>query len=291
MARGKWEQTIRHVAAAARILAPDWPMTVRQVFYCLYGEGFIENSDRDYQRVSRILTTAREEGEIPFERIVDRSRPTYTPNVFDDCKDYLQVASNGYRKDYWRLQPIRLEIWSEKDTVMSTIEELTNELGIVVRVGRGYNSASAAHTIATDFRLISKPKVVLFLGDHDPSGWDIQRSIASRVKEYGGGPFEFKRVAILVGDIKRYHLPPKKIKEGDTRKHAFRARYGEDAPTVELDALPIKVLRNRLRKEIKNRMDKKLWQRAIDVEKVEQDSIRSLISRWPGIQQEMADGR
>ncbi len=35
MARGKWEQTVRHVTAAARILAPDWPMTVRQVFYCL----------------------------------------------------------------------------------------------------------------------------------------------------------------------------------------------------------------------------------------------------------------
>ncbi len=281
MAKGKWKRTLVLVAAAKRILEPDWPMTVRQVFYCLYAAGFIENTDRDYKRVSRILTNAREEGDIPFKWIVDRSRPTYAPNVFNDCEDYLQVASIGYRKDYWRLQPVHVEIWSEKDTVIGAIQELADELGVIVRVGRGYNSSTAAYAIAIAFQGIQKAKTVLFLGDHDPSGWDIQRDICSRVQRYGSGPFEFKRIAVLLGDIKRYHLPPKKIKETDTRKHAFRARYGQDASTVELDALPIRVLRNRLRKEIENKMDEKLWQQAIAVERVEQASIRTLIENWP----------
>ena len=43
MARGKWKRTLVHVAAAKQILEPDWPMTVRQLHYCLFSLGFIEN--------------------------------------------------------------------------------------------------------------------------------------------------------------------------------------------------------------------------------------------------------
>jgi len=54
-------------------------MTIRQLFYRLVSIEAIENSRNDYQRVSSIMTKARNDGRIAFDAIVDRSRSEYMP--------------------------------------------------------------------------------------------------------------------------------------------------------------------------------------------------------------------
>lgn len=51
----------------------------------------------------------------------------------------------------------------------------------------------------------------------------------------------------------RYNLPPDFTKATDTRRAAFVAKYGDVA--VELDALPVDVLRARIVEEVEERMD------------------------------------
>jgi len=68
------------------------------------------------------------------------------------------------------MQPGHCEIWTEKDAIIGSIQDVTNELGVTVRVCRGFLSTTKAHEIAEHFDAISKSITIFYLGDHDPSG-------------------------------------------------------------------------------------------------------------------------
>jgi hypothetical protein len=281
MASGQWETTRRLVEAAKEVLAEEQPMTLRQLFYRLVSTEMVENTRADYQRLSRVMTKGREDGQIPFEWMVDRSRPTYEPNVFENPQQYLDVVKRSYRRNYWQGQPLHVEIWTEKDAIIGSIEEVTDELGVTVQVGRGFNSATRANDIAQLFASIGKSKMVFYLGDHDPSGRCIEAEAYERIKRYGSGPFQVKRLAVHAGDIKRYKLPPLRVKDTDSRAAAYRERYGDRC--VELDALPPAELRRRIRRAVESVMDIEAWNRAVEVEKVEHACISDIVSTWPTV--------
>ena len=252
-------------------------MTVRQLFYRLVSIGEVENTHGHYQRVSRVMTKARDDGRCDFDRIVDRSRPTYAPNVFEDLAGYAYTIKRAYRKDYWAMQPYHVELWVEKDAIIGSIEELTDELGITVRVGRGFVSTTKVHEIAQIFARIPKPKWVFYLGDFDGDGVFMEHDQKSRILAYGSGPFEMRRLAIFGDDIKRFNLPPLRVKDGP-RSEWFQEHHGDEC--VELDALPPTELRRRVRKAVDGVMDREQWERAVRVEEVEIASIQSAVEQW-----------
>lgn len=67
-------KTLKLIEVAKNILAEDYPMTVRQVFYQLISRQAIKNNRGQYQAVSNALVDARREGVIPWEWIEDRLR-------------------------------------------------------------------------------------------------------------------------------------------------------------------------------------------------------------------------
>lgn len=95
MAKAETNRTRRLIDAAVRILAEESRMTIRQLFYRLVSAEHIENTRADYQKVSRVMTGARGDGRCHYEWIVDRSRPEYSPNVFEDATDYADVVRCG----------------------------------------------------------------------------------------------------------------------------------------------------------------------------------------------------
>src|SRR5262249_2269963 len=52
----------------------------------------------------------------------------------------------------------------------------------------------------------SKPVIVLYFGDFDPSGEDMVRSLRERLGELYSYP-EIIKCALTLDDIRRYHLP------------------------------------------------------------------------------------
>ena len=182
MARSEWLGTTRLIERALGVLAQEWPMTIRQLFYRLVSAADIGNPLPDYKRVSRLMTKGREDGRCPFEWIVDRSRPEYVPQVWAHPQGYAETVTRAYRKDYWTTQPVHVEVWVEKDAIIGSIEGVTDELGVTVRVSRGFVSMTKIREIAALFDKIAKPKVVFYLGDHDPSGRDIARDLRERVQ-------------------------------------------------------------------------------------------------------------
>jgi 5S rRNA maturation endonuclease (ribonuclease M5) len=282
MARGEWEQTTQFIRTASEILEAEHPMTVRQLFYRLVSAGVLKNSDKHYHYVSRMMTKARLDGRIEFDWIVDRSRPEYEASVWKDVTAYGKAIKNSYRKDYWELQPCYAEIWCEKDAVIGSIQDVTNDYGVRVVVGRGFQSTTRVQEIAE--RLASKQDKeihVFYLGDHDPSGVDIQRDLRERVwsalLDLDACPsLEIERLAIHASDIQDFNLPPLLVKDSDSRAAEFTAKHGPNC--VELDALPPSELRRRIAEAVEGILDKEGWDRAVRIEGVELASIRDFVA-------------
>ena len=85
------------------------------------------------------------------------------------------------------------------------------------------------------------------------------------------------RCAIFREDIERYNLPPDFTKTTDTRRAKFVARHGDMA--VELDALPLAVLMERIETEIRARMDLKALQRTLRRTERDRRRIASLLGK------------
>jgi hypothetical protein len=232
MAKAEWAKTSGLIAAAVAILRREYPMTIRQLFYRMVSVGVIETNRGCYQMVSRFMTTARKDGRCPYQYITDRSRPEYVPNVFTDAPGYAEAVKRSYRKDYWASQPNHVEVWTEKDAIIGCIEPLTSKLGITVRVGRGFSSTTKKHEISCLFQQIGRNKniFVLYLGDHDPSGIAIEENLRESIN----AGFEMERLAIHHSDIRRFNLPPLRVKETDSASEGFVTYHGSEC--VELDA-------------------------------------------------------
>ncbi len=286
MSQREWRETSEAINQMLAILEVEHPMTVRQLFYRLVSAGAITNSLGEYRRVSRLITMARRDDRCPYEYLVDRSRPTYAPNVFEDCAAYVSAVSHSYRKDHWELQPRHVEVWCEKDAVIGSIEDTTNKLGITVRVARGFMSATRVNDIAEDLEFIGKPTTILYIGDHDPSGRCIEQAacdaVLARYAEISSKelPFEMVRLAIHREDIQKFHLPPLRVKDADPRAEVYRRKFG--SACVELDALPPSELRRRIEEAVVALRDGQAWEKSAHIEQVEINSIVSFAEKMRG---------
>ncbi len=125
---------------------------------------------------------------------------------------------------------------------------------------------NAAHR----FGASGKPVVVLYFGDFDPSGEDMVRSLGERLTALGSEP-EIVKCALTLDDIKRYRLPTDFTKRTDTRRAAFVSKFGD--VSVEFDALPLAVLRDRIIEELETRIDMRALHRVQRRERKERQRL------------------
>jgi hypothetical protein len=247
----KRAKTVELIGLAKAILAAENPMTVRQVYYQLVSRQVIKNNRGQYQAVSNALVDARREGVIPWEWIEDRLRRPRSVSLWTDLAAFAETCRRAYRRDVWATQPGYLEVWLEKDALSGIFEDVLAPYGVTLNVGRGYDGWDSIHNAAVRFD--DNPDIsILYFGDFDPSGEDMSRSLRDRLASLGCHP-EIIKCALTREDIERYNLPPDFAKKTDTRAAAFIAAHGDIS--VELDALPMNALRERLIHEVENRMD------------------------------------
>lgn len=282
--RGKARKTVEQIEAMHRILEEIQPASVRAVCYRLFVEGYIRDmSKAETAKVSRNLVTAREEGTIPWEWVVDENRQPERSNSWDAPADVIRAAVNGYRKDYWQMQPRWIEVWSEKGTIRGTLAPVLEEYGVTLRVMHGYTSATALHDVAEETQENEKPLTVLYVGDWDPSGLNMSEcDIPARMKRYEGAA-DIHRVALRRDDVEGGNLPSFEVasKSKDTRHKWFVENYGERC--WELDALPPPTLRERVEDEILRYLDGHAWEQALRVEQAEVASMKEVMGEWQRI--------
>ena len=91
----------------------------------------------------------------------------------------LESAARSYRLDRWEGQASHVEVWCEKDALSSVIEPVCERYHVRFMANRGYSSSTAMYDAAqrfSDAASRGKRPVVIYLGDHDPSGIDMSRA-------------------------------------------------------------------------------------------------------------------
>ena len=69
-------------------------------------------------------------------------------------------------------------------------------------------------------------RIIIHLGDHDPSGIDMTRDIQERLNMFGADVY-VKRVALTMNQIDQYNPPPNPAKLSDSRCHAYMEQFGD----------------------------------------------------------------
>ena len=263
------------VDAAHLALMQYRPQTVRQIFYHLVTTHLIANTTGRYKAVCNALVGARQDGSIPWHWIEDRLRRPRNVPMWHDVSHYARSCRAWYRRDVWLNQPRLVEVWLEKDALSGIFQHILRPFGVTLNVGRGYDGWSSIHEAAARYARRPDPTTILYFGDFDPSGRDMVRSLEERIGFFGTSP-NLSIEAVLKSDIQDYDLPPDFTKPTDSRRAAFVAEHGDIS--VELDALPIQVLRDRIRESVEANIDLVALEQCRETERYDQQAIDDLLS-------------
>jgi hypothetical protein len=252
---------------------------VRAVCYRLFVAGLIPNMGKSATNgVSRMLTQARESGEIAWSWIVDESRAAERGARWSNPDEIINAAVRGYRRDQWQDQPVRVEVWSEKGTVRGTLGPVLDRYGITFRVMHGYASATVVNDIARMSTKSEKPLIALYVGDWDPSGKHMSDvDLPRRLDQYGAA-LDLQRVALKEHDLVGLPSFDPESKSKDPRHRWFTEYVGTRC--YELDAMPPPELRARIEAEIRPLIDMNVWNRALEIERVEVESMKDFHKSW-----------
>ena len=257
------------------------PLTVRQVFYQLAAKDvLVPLSQAGYRKAQLLCLKVREEGIIPWEHFADRTRRRIQPSQWANLEDFGETVRGAYRKDLWISQPDHVEVWLEKQALEGFFKVALDPYGVSLYVIRGYGSATFIHEAAETLAGISKPKFLYYFGDHDASGVDLERDLIARLRRFGadGDDVTFRRVAVHLSDVATYGLRPFGAKASDVRTAGYRRTHGD--VTIELDALPPDVIRQRLEQCVESHIDASEWNAMRGVEATEKETVRKVFGNF-----------
>lgn len=127
----------------------------------------------------------------------------------------------------------------EKNGIVEQLRSWFGHHGFPIPALGGYSSQSYVADVIADVTYQERPAVLIYAGDFDASGEDIDRDFLARTACIS----RVVRVALTSEQVDAYGLPPQPGKETDTRAASFVARHGR-LVHVELDALPPDTLRS-----------------------------------------------
>lgn len=245
-------------------------VTVRQAFYALTVRGVVPKTEAGYRQVQRQILLMRREGLLPWGFIADSTRWQRKPDSYDDVDDALMEVARTYRRNLWRSQEIRVEVWLEKDALASVVMEATRPWDVALMVSRGQASDTFCYSAAQAAREVSEHGVtthIFALYDADRSGRVAAEKIREKLHTYSGGvPIEFGLLAVTDVQIVEWDLPTRPAKEN------------ADEIAVELDAIPPDRLVSLVEQAIEGLVDPDAWAKEKIVEQSERKILEQIIA-------------
>ena len=264
-------------AVTTELLGANQPDTVRGTMYLAVSSGLLpDTGSSSYNRVQGLLKRLRNNGVIPFEWVVDNIRQTVKPSSWSGLEDFAVTVREAYRKNFWAELPDYPQIIVEKDSVAGRIAQVTEEYDVALHPLRGYSSITFAHAIAEDWKRSGKNIYAYYIGDYDPSGMDLERSVRETITRYADGvTFHWKRLAVLAEHFGEFDIIPLAPKKRDTRYKKFIAAHGEKC--AEVEAVPANVLRQLVREAIESHIPQQEWARLKALENLERHTWHELM--------------
>jgi len=248
--------------------AQGYSLTLRQLYYQLVSRNLIANTQKEYANLGNLLTKGRMMGLVDWDAIEDRGRVPRIPYYTNGVSDALFDTANQYRLDRQANQDVYVEVWSEKDALSGILNQITEYYHVRLMVNKGYSSCTAMYDAAKRFQ--GKNGLILYLGDHDPSGEDMVRDIKNRLGEFRVN-VEVRKIALTTEQVRNYNPPANYAKVTDSRYKSYMEKYGSNC--WEVDALPPNVLNDLLHSEIQAIIDMDKFEERIALEKEEKDEL------------------
>jgi hypothetical protein len=234
----------------------DTGVTLRQLFYRLVADGTLPNTRKFYQRLSEMTAKARRAGTFP--ELLDRTSRIERWSSFDGPGDAMDhVMRYLYRRDRTAGQQWTVYLGVEKASLSEQLDAWFGDpLGVPILALGGYASQTLADEVRRDIARQRRPAVLIYAGDMDPTGIDVDRDFEQRVDSFD----KVIRVALTAVQVAEYALPhnPDPAVEAklerDPRAKRFQERHGS-LVQYEVDALPPETLRNLYRTAVEQFWD------------------------------------
>lgn len=255
-------------------------LTLRQLYYQHVARDLIENSQASYNRLGNLISDARLAGLISWDAIEDRTRNLMGLSTYNTPQGMIRskLRPSDYRTDLWADQPMRPEVWVEKDALSDVVGQMCNRLRVDFFACRGYVSQSEqwrAGQRLKDYVLRGQTPIIFHLGDHDPSGIDMTRDNAERLSLFAGVPIQVVRLALNRSQVDQYNPPPNPAKVTDSRFEAYQREHGDES--WELDALDPAVIQDLIESAVLRLRDKRLWDEALSREARDRQELTDIL--------------
>jgi hypothetical protein len=116
--------------------------------------------------------------------------------------------------------------------------------------------------------------MVIYLGDHDPSGIDMTRDVRERLELFARSRVKVSRLALNMDQVEEYNPPENPAKIEDSRCAQYIQLYGESS--WELDALEPRVLARLVTDAVEEVRDDDLWGKAV----AREDEMRATLKKY-----------
>jgi hypothetical protein len=259
-------------------------LTLRQLFYQFVARALIANLQNEYKRLGRIVSDGRRAGLIDWASIEDRTRNLSIWRSYQNPEDAVRELAEGYIENPWRRQPAYIEVWIEKEALIGVIEPVCARWRLPSFPARGNGSDSELYRAAKRFAdalLAGRRPLVLYLGDHDPTGLDATRDVRERLSMFTRADIEVRRVALNIDQVQAYGPPPNPAKDTDSRYAAYVREFGPDC--WELDALDPTTIDALIEAEIAELVDLDAWNSAMAEETAGRDLLHQAVAHWGAV--------
>ncbi len=267
------------------IVARNRPCSVRQVYYVGIGTLWEKDRGKDrtaYNDVARNLGVMRETGMLPWGWLTDSTRYVRIATMYDSLDDALNRMHEHYRRNLWATQRRRVEVWAESDSTASLVQDVTMTMGVGLYSCKGQAGKEFAHSAAMTYLAVRKPVTVLYLGDWDPSGLAIPRSLEERLGRYTDDqvPIEFHRLAVAPEQIAEHQLQTHSVNTADSSYRRFVEECQlvglAEQDAVEVEAFAPPVLRDIVETALYDLVeDGDAWNSTLDFEQAEREQLRA----------------
>jgi hypothetical protein len=258
------------------VLREDHPQSVRHVFYRMTDPRLpepVEKSERGYRHVQHRIVELRRAGTLPYGWITDATRRGYFTDTFASSADFVRRMAGLYRADLWAQSHHYCEVWAESRSIAGVIQDTCEDLAVSLYPAGGFSSLTLTYEAARyiDQVAVGKPVTIFYVGDYDPAGVLIDKSIERELRAHLGPSVElaFTRLAISPEQIALLDLPQKPRKAGDKRAAHITG-------TVEAEAMPARLLRSLLRDAVEALLPPGAIEVARAAEESEREGLQAL---------------
>ena len=179
------------------------PVSVRNLFYQMVGQGWIEKTDGGYQKVAKCLIEMRRAKEVPYDWISDGTRnpigatsqyergvETTIAELLDSCSPDTSLWAYAARQPGGRLK--HPQVWIESRSAAGMIEDITRRYEVSLWPTAGHSSLTLLYRGGG-----RRPTNVAVLTDWDKAGLTIRKNTRKDLRWFGAGAAHFGERAWL----------------------------------------------------------------------------------------------